>query len=128
MNIKQILMSVLFIALSVVAVAAECTDAQNAAFEKWDRDWGKYNIEGNGAELEKIYADDYRDIGFLGVSDVDKKTTIANAVKNVGSNPNIKSEYSDYIIHCTPNVVTITHRNTFFVTMETVRKIPFTPG
>ena len=53
MNIKQILMTVLLIALSVVAVAAECTDAQNAAFEKWDHDWGKYNAEGNEAELKE---------------------------------------------------------------------------
>lgn len=118
MNIKQIMMAILVVALSTVAAAAVCTDAQTKAFEKWDRDWAKHGDDGNRAELEKIYADDYRGIGMLGLSENDKKATIDNTINNVGSNPNVKTEFSDYIIYCSPNVVTITHRNTNFVTTK----------
>jgi ketosteroid isomerase-like protein len=112
MNIKQILMAVLLIALSLVAVAAECTEAQTKAFEKWDRDWSKYSDEGNRAELEKIYADDYVGIGYVSLNPDNKKKIIDDDVKDVGSNPNVKASTHSFLITCTPNTVTITHRIT----------------
>ncbi len=111
-------MAVMLIALGVVGVAAECTDAQAKAFEKWDQDWTKYNAEGNRAELEKIYADDFQGIGGLSLGTDKKKEIIDNAVKNVGSNPNVKSSSHNFLITCTPNTVTIVHRTTFNVTTD----------
>jgi len=111
-------MAILLIALSVVAVAAECTEAEAKAFEKWDHDWSKYNAEGNRAELEKIYADDFVGIGGLSLGTDSKKTIIDNAVKNAGSNPNRKSTSHNYLITCTPSTVTIVHRNTVVVTTD----------
>lgn len=118
MNIKQIILAVLLTALSVVAVSAKCTDAEKKAFEKWDRDWSKYNAEGNRAELEKIYAEDFEGIGGLNVGTNSKKTIIDNIVKNVGSNPNVKVSSHNYLITCTPNTVTIVHRSTSIVTAD----------
>lgn len=118
LNIKQIITTVLLISLSAIAVAAVSTDAQNAAFEKWDQDWSKYNAEGNRAELEKIYADDYRAIGYTSLGENDKKATIDNAIKNVGSNTSVKTSSHNYLITCTPNTVAIAHRNTNVVTTD----------
>lgn len=118
MKFKQILMAVLLIALSVMAVAAKCTEAETKAFEKWDHDWSKYNAEGNRAGLEGIYADDFVGIGGVNLGTDDKKTIIDNAVKNAGSNPNVKSSSHNYLITCTPNTVTIAHRNTNVVTTD----------
>lgn len=111
-------MAVLLIALSVVAATAKCTEAQTKAFEKWDHDWSKYSDEGNRAELEKIYADDYQDIGGLRLGADDKKTIIDNDVKNAGSNPNVKTSSHNYVIACAPNTVTIVHRNTNVTTTD----------
>ena len=118
MKFKQILMTVLLIALSVMTVAAKCTEAQTKAFEKWDHEWSKSSAEGNRAELEKIYADDYEGIGGVNLGANDKKTIIDNAVKNAGSNANVKASSHNYLITCTPNTVTIAHRNTNITTTD----------
>lgn len=87
------------------AAAAQCADA--AKLEALDRAWGKYSDEGNRAELEKIYADDFANISLLEITG--KKDAIDNAVENAGSG-SVEPRYDNYMISCTPNTATITHR------------------
>lgn len=105
-------MTILITALSALAISAQCSEAETKALEKLDRDWAKYGDTGNRAELEKIYADDFRAIGYLEVGG-NKKETIDNTLNNTGSSAaQPETTYDNYVITCTPNTATITHRNT----------------
>lgn len=104
------MVAVIITAMSAIALAAQCSDANQAAFEKWDKDWAKYGDEKNRAELDKIYADDFASIGGLGVTG--KKEAIEgtmNAPTPPVGQPAV--QYDHYLISCTPNTATITHRN-----------------
>ena len=107
MCLKKILAAVLLTSLSVIAVAAQCSDADKAALEKFDRDWAKHSDDKNRVELNKIYADDFAGIGFLAITD--KKQAIDGTVNAPANQPT--STYDNYMISCTPNTATITHRN-----------------
>lgn len=109
MYVKKILLAVLLTALSTIAVSAQCSDAQTKALEKWDRDWAKHSDDGNRAELDKIYADDFAGIGFLAITD--KKQAIDNTISGNAAPNQPVSTYDNYMISCTPNTATITHRN-----------------
>jgi ketosteroid isomerase-like protein len=102
----------------VIAVAAaafgECSAADKAALEAFDRAWGTANENGDRAALMNIFAEDYT--GLPGMQG--KAAAIDGAVKAAEENrksPNPdKVTHEHYYISCTPNSATITHRNTIW--------------
>lgn len=107
------------LAVSLVMIAAatfafgQCSDAEKNKLEAFDRAWGDAGQRGDQAFLQNVYADDYINISPAGA--LTKTQAIANAVKAAErskSNPNpdrISHDY--YLINCSPNTATITHRN-----------------
>ena len=112
-KLVRYLFGVLLIAIAACGVSiAQCSDADKKALEAFDKAWGAASVSGNRAELMNIYADDYT--GLPGMQS--KTAAIDSAVKaaereKANTNPD-KVTYDHYIISCTPNSATITHRNT----------------
>lgn len=90
----------------------ECSDADKKALEAFDRAWGMAGDKGDRTALTSIYADDYT--GFPAMLNKTKtiEATMAAFERNK-ANPNMADTIShdNYLINCTPNSATITHRN-----------------
>jgi ketosteroid isomerase-like protein len=92
---------------------AQCTDADKAALEAFDKAWGEAGQRGDRALLENIYADNYMAVNPAGT--LDKATTLANTMRDAErnrANPQPPAVPDRYVISCTPSTATITHRNT----------------
>ena len=112
---KNILMILLVIAATAAAAFGQCSDADKKALEAFDRAWGKAGETGDKAALMNIYADDY--MGFPGMQG--KAATIDGTMKAFEANkanPAMadKVSHDSYMISCTANSATITHRNTIW--------------
>lgn len=96
------------------AAFGECTAADRAALEAFDRAWGTATTSGDRAAMTDFYADDY--MGLPGMQG--KAASIDGAVKAAEENkknPNPdKVTHDHYYITCTANSATITHRNTIW--------------
>jgi len=99
-----------------MGVSAQCSEADKKALEAFDRAWGVAGQSGDKAALMAIYADDYAGLPDMSgkASTIDE--TMATFERNKTNPPNSNTTYDHYLITCTPNSATITHRNT------TVRK------
>ena len=98
--------------LVVSPLAADCSSADKKALEAYDRSWGDSATKGDRAALEQIYATDY--MGMTVGNTLNRADTIDNAVRDAEKargtvQPVVTHDY--YIIACTPNTATITHRN-----------------
>lgn len=96
------------------AALAECSAADRAALEAFDRAWGKAGETGDKAALMSILADDFT--GLPGM--VNKTASIEGTMKafedsKKNANPD-KVTPDHYYISCTANTATITHRNTIW--------------
>jgi ketosteroid isomerase-like protein len=105
----------LLVAVSRTAYA-ECSTADKNTLEAFDKAWGDASVGGDRAFLQNAYADDYAGLGVGGATT--KALTIDNTIKTAEANRANPSRVTrippdDYIIVCTPNSATITHRNTF---------------
>jgi ketosteroid isomerase-like protein len=92
---------------------AECSTADKAALETFDKTWGTASDHGDRAALSAMLADGYMSTSAIGTTD--KATTINNTVKAADQakvNPTAASTPDHYIISCTPLSATITHRST----------------
>lgn len=112
-KIKQFTGLCLLIALGGLAVFGQCSEADKKALEAFDRQWGDFSERGDRGALERIYAKDYTGIGFMNTTG--RKQTIDNTVTQAqqaktGSEKQPKLAYDTYVITCTPNTATITHR------------------
>ena len=113
-KIKQLVAVVFTITFCVgVGIAHPCSDADKKALEAFDREWGDVVNAGDRAGMERIYADGYAGFGLL--TTTDRKQAIDGAVTaaeqgNTGSQNQPQVSYDHYIISCTPNTGTITHR------------------
>lgn len=90
----------------------QCSGADKKALEAFDRAWGTAGETGDKAALMNIYADDY--VGLP--ANLGKAATIDNTMKAFDrnkANPATadKVTHDQYMISCTPNTATITHRN-----------------
>ena len=96
------------------AAFGQCSDADKKALEAFDHAWGAATVAGDRAALMNIYADDFT--GLPGMQG--KAAAIDGAVKAAEENkknPNPdKITYDHYLITCTANSGTITHRNTIW--------------
>jgi len=104
---------ILVIAASSLALG-QCSDADKRKLEAFDRAWGEAGRRGDQAFLQTVYADDYMNITPAG--NLTKAQAIENTVRTAErakANPQnadgIAHDY--YVINCTPNTATITHRN-----------------
>jgi ketosteroid isomerase-like protein len=101
--------------LSAVAATAfgQCSDADKKKLEEFDRAWGEASMSGDRAALANYLADDFVSVGLSGTQS--KSQVLDNAVKaaeKAKNNPDAPKVTSDfYVISCTGNSATITHRN-----------------
>jgi ketosteroid isomerase-like protein len=116
----RLLLAVMVAMATPTLLYAQCTDADKKQLEEFDRAWGDATTSGDRARLETILANDYAGATFTGVTG--KVATIDNAVRTAErnrANPNTaKTTYDNYIITCTPNSATLTHRNTTVATVN----------
>ncbi len=109
---RFLVVSLLMIAAATISFG-QCTDADKKKMEAFDRAWGDAGQRGDQAFLQNVYADDYMNMSPAG--SITKAQAIENAVKTAernkaNANPDrISHDY--YVITCTPNTATITHRN-----------------
>jgi ketosteroid isomerase-like protein len=92
---------------------AQCSDADKAALEAFDKAWGDAGQKGDRAFLDGVYAASYVAHNLSGPAD--KATTIANTItafEQNKANPQPAAVPDHYMISCTPTTATITHRNT----------------
>lgn len=105
---------VLLITIGVSGAAfGQCSDADKKALEAFDHAWGDAGRSGDKAALMNIYADDYAGqpgmVGKMEAIDSTMKGFERNKANPAGAD---KVTYDHYMISCTPNSATITHRNT----------------
>lgn len=111
---KRVLaVSLLIIAAATIAFG-QCSDADKKKLEDFDRAWGEASVRGDRAFLQNVYADNFVGLGAAGM--IDKAQSIDAAVKQAErdkANPQnaAKVTHDYYMITCTPNSATITHRN-----------------
>ncbi|MCZ2391446.1 MAG: nuclear transport factor 2 family protein [Acidobacteria bacterium] len=112
-NLMRNAIGVLCLSLTLFGtVLGQCSDKEKMALESFDRAWGTAGETGDKAALNSIYADDY--VGLPGMQG--KAATIEDTMKSVErdkANPAMadKVTHDQYMITCTPNTATITHRN-----------------
>ena len=113
---RNIITIILVLAFAALSVSAECSESDRKALEKFDKDWGSASQNGDRTALNAIYADDYRNIFGTETKAVAINNAIAQADRDK-ANPGkaAKITYGHYMITCTPNSATITHRNTIWV-------------
>jgi ketosteroid isomerase-like protein len=106
------ILGILILTLSTLGVAfGECTDADKQALEALDRAWSKANETGDRAALMNILSDDYRALpGMAGKSDVINNSMAAFERQKASTEPRDEISYDRYMITCTANTATMTHR------------------
>jgi hypothetical protein len=113
------LIATMGIGLLFAGAAQACSEADQAALEKFDRDWGAAATAGDRARLETFLAPGFVDLapGAL----VDRKTsldaTVADAAEakaaaeQAGGTAEPEPNHDFYLINCTDRSALITHRN-----------------
>jgi len=111
---KRMLAVALLVAASRTAYA-ECSAADKAALEAFDKAWSDATAAGDRAWLQNSYSEHFASLGFGPATT--KALTIDNVMKTAERNKANPSSVNripadDYIIVCTPISAIITHRNT----------------
>jgi ketosteroid isomerase-like protein len=93
---------------------AQCSPADRVALEALDRAWGEAGQRGDRAYLQSLYAEEYAGLTLTGTQN--KATAIDEAVRQAErdrANPQgpPRISYDNYVITCTPNTATVSHRN-----------------
>ncbi|MGI9078564.1 MAG: nuclear transport factor 2 family protein [Gemmatimonadaceae bacterium] len=113
---QTILAAALLTLVTSASTYAQCTDADRKKLEEFDKAWSDAGVRGDRAFLQNVYADNFMGLGPGGT--LAKAQTIDNTLRDAErnkANPEgaSKTTFDHYIIACTPNSATITHRNTF---------------
>ena len=118
---------ILFLTLTVVfasvCAVGQCSEADKQKLIAFDKSWGETSQRGDKPALQNIYADDYMNTSVAGT--ITKAQAIDNAVRAAerrSANPQAtatsQTTPDNYIIACTPNTATITHRNVTVTTAD----------
>jgi len=112
--VKTLLATTLLTLCATITVFAQCSEADKQKLMAFDKAWGEASQRGDRAFLQNLYADDYMNPSPTG--SLNKAQTIDNAMRAAEQrrvNPQSADSIShdSYIITCTPNTATITHRN-----------------
>lgn len=91
---------------------AECTAADKASLEAFDRAWGDAGVKGDRNALMAILADDFAGFPAMQNKTASIEATMKTFERNK-ANPGMadKVDHDIYVISCTPNTAVITHRN-----------------
>ncbi len=126
---KRILVVALLFLVASIAAYGQCTEAEKKKLEEFDRAWGDAGQRGDRAFLEKVYTDDFTNVSAAGVQT--KAQIIDNTVKQAErarassqNPPKVTHDY--YVISCTPNTATITHRNVITTVTEGKERTEYT--
>lgn len=118
---KAVFAAVVMIAASSIPAFADCPAADRKMLEEFDRAWGNAGERGDRAHLQGVFADDFSGLSPAGL--VGKTETIDLAVRDFERTrtsgrpaPTVVHDY--YLIGCTPNTATITHRNVVTNTVD----------
>ncbi len=108
---KQILAITILIIIASTFAFGQCSDAEKKALETFDLAWEAAGQRGDRAYLESTFADDFVALPAM----TGKTQTIENILRRAErskANPNLADTVvsDNYIISCTPNTATITHR------------------
>lgn len=104
---------VLVSALSTPAFA-QCPDADTRKLEELDRAWAEATRLGDRAALQGIVADNFTGLtpaGLTSKSELIDNVVAAAQKAKATAGPAPRAVYDHYLIGCTPNTATITHRN-----------------
>jgi len=100
------------------AAFGQCSEADKKALEAFDRAWGEAGRNGDRAALMNVYADDFTAMpgmqGKMAAIENTMKTYERNKANPAGAD---KVTHDHFIISCTANTATITHRNTVWTPM-----------
>jgi ketosteroid isomerase-like protein len=108
-------LGIAFVILATTMMAfGQCSDADKKKLEAFDRSWGEAGVRGDRAFLQNVYGDNY--VGLSPSGMLTKAQAIDAAVKQADldrARPQdvAKISHDYYMISCTPNSATITHRN-----------------
>lgn len=118
---RSLLMVLLTLVVASSPVAAQCSDAEKAKLQEFDRTWGEATTRGDRAALQAFLADDYAATSLLGT--VTKATAIDDAVRaaeqsraNAQGAPKVTAD--NFVITCTPTTAVVTHRNVVVATVN----------
>lgn len=111
---KSIIVAAFLLVVSATISLGQCSEADKKALETFDHGWTDANARGDRAYLENVYADDYTRTSLTGPAN--KNEIIEAAVKGAAqdkANPQnaAKVTADHFIITCTQNTATITHRS-----------------
>ena len=95
-------------------LAAQCSAADRAALEAFDKAWGVATEGRDRAAIDPFLADTYMAVNPTGTTD--KATTLSDitGVVQAGAPRQPSATPDHYVISCTPVSATITHRNTVY--------------
>ena len=108
---KYILVTLVLIVGMFGAAFGECTSADKAALEAFDREWGMAGEKGDRAALMNMLADEFVGLPFMVTKTMSIETTMKNFEANKNDPNPDKTTHDHYFINCTPMSATITHRN-----------------
>ena len=111
---RHFLATILLTLCATMTAFAQCSDADKQKLIALDKAWGDASQRGDKAFLQNLYADEYMNPSLQG--SVNKTQAIENALRAADerrANPQNADSLShdNYVITCTPNTATITHRN-----------------
>jgi ketosteroid isomerase-like protein len=112
--LKPILPVMLFLLVPATPAFGQCSDADQKVLETFDREWTAANARGDRAYLEHIYADDYMRTSLSGPrnkAEIIEATLKAAARDKANPQDAAKVSSDHFIITCTQNTATITHRS-----------------
>jgi ketosteroid isomerase-like protein len=118
---KRILATTLLILSGATLAFGQCSEADKQKLMALDKAWSEVGQRGDRAALQNLYADDYMNPSPNGT--LNKTQTIDAAVRDaerIKANPQAADQISHdlYVITCTPNTATITHRNVVTVKVD----------
>jgi ketosteroid isomerase-like protein len=118
---KRIFSLALLILSTSLYAFGQCSEADRQKLMAFDKAWSEAGQAGDKAKLQNIYADEYMNTSLAGT--ITKAQAIENAVRaaeRLSLNPQAaaRTTADNYIITCTPNSATVTHRNVIVTTVD----------
>ena len=99
--------------IAATPLRAECSPADRAALEAFDKAWGDATVSGDRARIAPFLAEGFTTLNVAGTTD--RQSVFANAERAAQQNKTNAAPVATpdrYVISCTPLTATITHRNT----------------
>ena len=113
---KSIIQAAFLLIASAAIAMGQCSEADKKTLETFDHGWTEANARGDRAFLENVYADDYTRTSLTGPANKTEiiEAALRGAAQDKANPQNAAKVTADhFIITCTPNTATITHRSVF---------------